>query len=682
MNLFGKLLAPWTRKGVSYAEMIGGQPLKISDTAVAGRNAYAKNGFLSTCIDAVAKAVASVPLRVYKEIEVDGKPQREEVIDSPLVEFLARPSRLMTGDMFWLSHMTEFALMGNAPWIKIRNGSNMIEASLLRADEFRVIPTSDELGIARYERLVNGAWLPVEVEDILHFRGANPLDTKQAKWLGMSITEKLVNPILTTYYVQEWNRLFFKQGAIPPAILTAEGIVDEETARMYQERWNKGGEGLNKWHKIRVIGSGLKLQKVGSDHKEMGFEQLFRFDREEIMAVCGTPPAVAGVMEYANYANADAQFRLFYELTILPYLHYNESVINEMLIPAEFPDEGIYVEYDTSGVRYLQEDALQRAQRDQIYINTGIKTVNEIRAEINLEPVEWGDEPPSSPPALGGSLALSSPMFPSLRKDGPTAERLAELEIWHKFNEKLTLRESIFQKLAREFFLKQGEGIRRFIEEEYGKSLKQLPTPVDIEKVLEVLLTLMQQLKLRELTEATIEKILAQAGGEALKQVGIIDMSFSVSSELVQKWIEQNALDLVTTVHQTSKGKLRQMFIDTHESGATIQEISKQIDKLFGDKGGFADYRAKRIARTETIKAHNKGAVEGYRQSDVVEGKRWLTAPGAENPRHELLVVDPVALDAPFNIEGYLMDFPGDPNGPAEHVINCRCTVVPILKEG
>jgi hypothetical protein len=39
-----------------------------------------------------------------------------------------------------------------------------------------------------------------------------------------------------------------------------------------------------------------------------------------------------------------------------------------------------------------------------------------------------------------------------------------------------------------------------------------------------------------------------------------------------------------------------------------------------------------------------------------------------------------VPLDKPFNVSGQNLMFPGDPNGSAGNVINCRCSVAQVAR--
>ena len=63
-----------------------------------------------------------------------------------------------------------------------------------------------------------------------------------------------------------------------------------------------------------------------------------------------------------------------------------------MLLPnLGFDTSGTFVEFDVSVIEALQESENDKAKRRQTYVSTGIMTINEVRRELNLPPVDWGD---------------------------------------------------------------------------------------------------------------------------------------------------------------------------------------------------------------------------------------------------------------------------------------------------
>ena len=92
-------------------------------------------------------------------------------------------------------------------------------------------------------------------------------------------------------------------------------------------------------------------------------------------------------------------------------------------------------------------------------------------------------------------------------------------------------------------------------------------------------------------------------------------------------------------------------------------------------------FRSIRIARTETISASNKGALVSY-QAGGAEGKQWITA-GDEAVRESHAAANGQirGLQQKFQIGFSELDHPGDPDGPAGEIINCRCTTIPIVRQ-
>lgn len=91
--------------------------------------------------------------------------------------------------------------------------------------------------------------------------------------------------------------------------------------------------------------------------------------------------------------------------------------------------------------------------------------------------------------------------------------------------------------------------------------------------------------------------------------------------------------------------------------------------------------RGETIARTETMAALNESQVEAMRQA--VEGgvdpttifKAWHSASDNRvRHSHQVMHGQEVGLDERFQSpSGALLRYPGDPEAPAEEIINCRC---------
>lgn len=101
--------------------------------------------------------------------------------------------------------------------------------------------------------------------------------------------------------------------------------------------------------------------------------------------------------------------------------------------------------------------------------------------------------------------------------------------------------------------------------------------------------------------------------------------------------------------------------------GWSNDRLSTEIAESYG----FSKERATVIARTETIRASNEGALAGYKASGVVSGKEWLTA---EDDR----VSEECQANGDAGVLALDADFPSGDSCPPVHP-QCRCSLSPVV---
>lgn len=95
--------------------------------------------------------------------------------------------------------------------------------------------------------------------------------------------------------------------------------------------------------------------------------------------------------------------------------------------------------------------------------------------------------------------------------------------------------------------------------------------------------------------------------------------------------------------------------------------------------------RAMTVARTETIGAVNAGVyraavLDAEQRGDPAPFKQWIsTEDKRTRPTHVAADKQRTLMSEPFTVGGARLLFPGDPRGPAAEVINCRCSLLPVI---
>lgn len=119
---------------------------------------------------------------------------------------------------------------------------------------------------------------------------------------------------------------------------------------------------------------------------------------------------------------------------------------------------------------------------------------------------------------------------------------------------------------------------------------------------------------------------------------------------------------------------------DQLQAGTDAGESIDQLQARLVTAAGLTEPRARVVARTEVIGASNQGSIAQARVGETAGlqiEKEWLATEDARTrPTHSIADGQVVPLAGKFEVGGYLLDVPGDPTGPPEEVINCRCTPV------
>ena len=127
---------------------------------------------------------------------------------------------------------------------------------------------------------------------------------------------------------------------------------------------------------------------------------------------------------------------------------------------------------------------------------------------------------------------------------------------------------------------------------------------------------------------------------------------------------------------------------DGVNGGESKQQIADRVDHVLDYTGSERwPNRARVIAQTETTRAYGAGTLAAGLEQSRVTGrllrKRWDTEKD-QRVRESHRAVDGQVRDLamPFYVDGFPLQFPGDPIGPPESVINCRCDLVILDEEG
>ena len=124
------------------------------------------------------------------------------------------------------------------------------------------------------------------------------------------------------------------------------------------------------------------------------------------------------------------------------------------------------------------------------------------------------------------------------------------------------------------------------------------------------------------------------------------------------------------------KGQIQSVTMQSVLQGDSIPDMGKRIARTMGEINHRSTIR---YARTAMTGAQNAGRVDAHHRAAElgIELSEYWVSTLDERTRfeHRLLDGQKKELDEPFEVNGYTIRYPGDPNAEPEMIWNCRCTM-------
>ena len=198
--------------------------------------------------------------------------------------------------------------------------------------------------------------------------------------------------------------------------------------------------------------------------------------------------------------------------------------------------------------------------------------------------------------------------------------------------------------------------------------------------------TLMQALKSASVTASELGVV---AMLDNLQEVGVIDESAvkekkkpEALTKVVSDYYDAR-VDAQVKIGERMRFLLNQTLVEGWIEGENLSDLKDRVRKVFNGLASVS--RARTIARTEIHVATNAGRFQTMRAQGVAEHE-WLSAgdgevrnAGTGSQYNHKIDGTRVTVGQSFPTGGGIRH-PGDPFGPAGDVINCRCTVLPVVK--
>ena len=389
------------------------------------------NANVAIAIRSISGAVQSLPIQVIGT-EVVGGADRDFVdSEHPANDLLKSPNTEHT-----LRELTGFLARS---YLADGNGIATIERLTGPNERIEVWPRNPknaEIEIVngkpkRYKFTYADKTFHYPLNRVVHIRDILPEDP----FWGKPRIDPVRVEIEMDYLVNEFNKNFFRNGAALNLMFTPDHDLTDQQHKQLQEAMDADYQGVEKHFKMFINRFGGKIESPDQKHTDIAFLDLLKHDREKIFGVFGLPPFRGGVMEYANYANALAQDKDFWNNTVKQVTAVLEDALNKQLVWPFFGTD-VRLAFDYSDVPALRGEPKEQAETFDIYVRNGTLTQNEVREELGKEPLEEDEINPIQPKRGDGedgpSDGDSDDQAPEPTKD---EEEEVEQALRHVFNQ-------------------------------------------------------------------------------------------------------------------------------------------------------------------------------------------------------------------------------------------------------
>jgi HK97 family phage portal protein len=380
------------------------------------------------CITLIANDIGKLRLKLMERS--DGV--WEETTESPAFNpVLRKPNHYQNRIQFLTCWMMSKLMHGNTYVLKRRDGRNVV-AEMYVLDPRLVVPQIAldgsvfyQLNVDRISELEQAVIVPAS--EVIH-------DRMPALWhplIGVSPIYACGSSATQGIRIQANSAAFFENMSRPSGVLTAPGVIQDETAERLKKAFEENFAG-SKLGRLAVLGDGLKYEPMTIPASDAQLIEQLKWTVEDVARCFHVPLHMIGSAN-PTFQNIGSLTQSYYTQTLQSHIESLELALDEGL---SLPDE-YGVELDLDGL--LRMDTSSRFDAWGKAIGAGWMSPNEARLRENLEPVAGGQTPylqqqnwslaqldkrtmPPDPAAAGGGTPASPAVVPTTTPEPTTGE--------------------------------------------------------------------------------------------------------------------------------------------------------------------------------------------------------------------------------------------------------------------
>jgi hypothetical protein len=698
------------------------------DATAAIRFGYLANVIAYRCVQVLVEDITSLPFRAGR----DPGPQPGMSLDhdptAPLARFLGPapggPAPNLSSRKLWAWTIAQRLVTGRHGWeleLAGGKGSDIVAMWPLTSAHLRAVPTQSGAGwFSSFEYGRTDQPRHLRTDQVFYGWDPDPLDFRQPH----SALQACRYPLAIAVMGDQYAHAFLKNGAVPAAMVITQAFKDERSRRTFRRQWagkfggpqNHGRTAFSEVEPADGNGAAgdvtksIDVKVLGLHQRDAQFLEQHRAALELVAIDLGVPWSRLQAQGH-TYDNASEEAKTYWRRVVSICRSFEDEVNNEVA-----PRLGSEVGwFDLTGVDALKvkpEPTTAKVGAPSM-VQAQLITIDEARADYGLPPLPngagarlmttdeilalkgadagTGEDPGARMVELLERIATrSAPVAVDLeptpvlevREVAPVETRAPSAEdiearrarIWTTAERLAVTLERQWGRAFRRLFTRQQDATVGRLTGKRGRQAERRDV-IDPGSVFDESFWRAQT---ADLAADLYEAVAAAAGARVAEVFGI---DFDLDTSEVQEFIQARANQLAGQVTETTYRQITQALADGTAAGEDATALAKRIREVFAEA---SKNRSVVIARTEVISAFNGSTAQlaAILPDDVVAGQEWIaTRDGRTRASHAAVDGEWRRPGSPFDVGGHQLRYPGDPNGPADETVQCRCTLALLTPE-
>lgn len=355
------------------------------------------------CVNYYKGAIGQIPWRAMRRLDNGGAEPIKGSLDRVLY---SRPCPEHSPAQF-KGILTEWALLHGNGYAEIQRNRMDEIVGMWPFHPLRTRLERNSQNELRYKVQTPHGEVELKPEQVFHLRGFGD------DVAGKGIIEHAAQTIGWAQAAETFGASFFKNNLTLGGIIIQKGEeLSEEARDILLEEYEARHAGADKAHRPLILDAGMEWKQTTATPEQGQFLETVKHADRLISRFFGLPPTILGITEQATLNNFEQMSIQVIVEAVVPLARNFEEEADYKLAPEEEIFTRMFVD------KLLRGDMKTLSEVLVAYVNNGILTRNEARAEIDHNPKTGADELT----AQAQYLPVGSAPPPKSVKESPNGE--------------------------------------------------------------------------------------------------------------------------------------------------------------------------------------------------------------------------------------------------------------------